>query len=129
MNNRYLTKQNRRFIIWSIILFGIIELAFVRFALPSYYTHYLLFIPVWFLLMGVLMIMILQNTGNKNVPPGRMLSRLILFSIVRMVLSFIVIFLYYYLVNIQRNTVLLSFAVFYLFFMGIEIYILFVRQK
>ena len=125
MGKVYRAKVIRKLVIYGIILFGVIETGVIRFALPAYYTNYLLLIPAYFLFLGISILLILSRMKRKRLHPGRAVARLMLFNISQMLLSFIVMFFYYYFVEEYKNTMLLAFGVFYVFFMGIKLFIIY----
>ena len=129
MEKAYRDKKIEKLVLGDIILFGILELAFIKWLLPAYYTPFLLFVPVYFLALGISLLWVLSRIKRKELPPGREIIQLMLFSVIQMTLSFILIFCYYYFFNVQKNTVLIAFCVYYLFFMGMKFFILYRSGK
>jgi len=125
MGKVYRAKIIRQLVIYGIILFGVIEVGFIRIVAPTHYTNYLLLIPVYFLLLGISILLILSRMKRKRLHPGRAVARLMLFNISQMTLSFILMFIYYYFVEEHKYTMLLAFSVFYVFFMGIKLFIVY----
>lgn len=125
MDKVYGIKLARKLVLYGIILFGIIELSVIYFLFPAYYTHNLLFIPVYFLLFGVCILLILNWMKNKKMHPGHCITLLMFFSLFQMMISFIVMCMYYYLIETHKFTMLFAFSAFYLFFMGIKLFIIY----
>jgi uncharacterized membrane protein len=125
MDKAYNEAEARKLVIFGIIIFGVIEMAFIRLVFPSYYTNYLLFIPVYFLILGISVLLILLRMKRKRLHPGRAIARLMLFNVSQMLLSFLLLFCYYYLAEVRNHTLLIAFSVFYIFFMGIKMFILY----
>ena len=121
----YRAIEIRRLVLYGIILFGIAELSFIRFVLPSSYTHSLLLIPAYFLLLGVGILLLLSRMKRKRLHPGRAVARLMLFNVSQMILSFFLMFLYYYLAEDHKYIMLLAFSAFYIFFMGVKLFIIY----
>ena len=121
----YRAIEIRRLVLYGIILFGIVELSFIRFVLPSMYTNHLLMIPTYFLVLGVGILLLLSRMKRKKLHPGRAVARLMLFNVSQMILSFFLMFLYYYNVKDNKNIMLLAFGTFYIFFMGIKFFIIY----
>jgi len=116
----------QKYVMAAIALFGVIEIAVIRFAFPSYYSNLLLLIPAWFLLMGFIVLLILTRT---DIHPRRAVARLMLFSVAQMFVSFAMLFVCYYLIENNRKTLVLAFAVFYIFFLGVRFYILHIVDR
>ena len=125
MGKVYRAKVLRKLVIYGIILFGTIEVGLIRLVFPASFTTYLLFIPVYFLLLGIFLLLVLSRMKRKRLHPGRALARLMIFNISQMTLSFILMFLYYYFVKEQKDTVLLAFSVYYVFFMCIKLFVIY----
>jgi uncharacterized membrane protein len=66
---------------------------------------------------------------RKRLHPGRAIARLMLFNVAQMILSFFLMFCYYYFIDVQEHTVLIAFSVFYIFFMGLKLFILYNIDK
>jgi peptidoglycan/LPS O-acetylase OafA/YrhL len=129
MDRAYRAKETRKLVIFGIIIFGILETGFICLVFPSCYTDYLLYIPVYFLLLGIGILLILSRMKRKRLHPGRAVARLMLFNVAQMLLSFLLLFCYYYFINVQEDTVLIAFSVFYVFFMGLKLFILYNIDK
>ena len=129
MTKTYTEHQIRRLVLFGIILFGIVEVAFFRLVFPASFTCYLLLIPIYFLISGIFILLLLTRIRRRRLHPGRAVARLMLFNVVQMALSFIILFLYYYFVNIHRYTMLIAFSLFYVYFMGIKYFILYNIEK
>jgi hypothetical protein len=125
MHKVYRAKVVRKFVLYGIILFGIVEVGLIRFLLPDYYTGYLMLVPAYFLLLGVIILLLLSRMKRKRLHPGRAIARLMLFNISQMMLSFIVMFIYFYFVEEQKYMMLLAFSIFYVFFMAIKLFIIY----
>ena len=121
----YRAIEIRRLVLYGIILFGIVEVGFVRLVFPDNYTNYLLLIPAYFFLMGVGILLLLSRMKRKRLHPGRAVARLMLFNVSQMILSFFLMFLYYYFIEYHKYAMLLSFSAFYIFFMGIKLFIIY----
>jgi hypothetical protein len=117
--NHYKKKAVIR-VLSGIILFGIVELAVIKWLLPAYYTHYLILIPVYFLIASIGMLFAFEKMNRKKVHPAREITQLLMLSVVPMILSFALIFCYFYFIQIQKLTMLLAFSIFYLFFMFLK---------
>jgi len=129
MTKTHTEHQIRRLVLFGIILFGIVEVAFFRLVFPASFTCYLLLIPIYFLISGIFILLLLTRIRRRRLHPGRAVARLMLFNVVQMALSFIILFLYYYFVNIHRYTMLIAFSLFYVYFMGIKYFILYNIEK
>ncbi|MDR0575730.1 MAG: hypothetical protein LBG96_17210 [Tannerella sp.] len=129
MDKAYRAKETRKLVIFGIIIFGILELAFVKMVYPSYFTNYLFLIPAYFLVLSISVLLVLSRMKRKRLHPGRAIARLMLFNVAQMILSFILMFCYYYFVDVQEHTILIAFSVFYIFFMGLKLFILYNIDK
>ncbi|MDR1222108.1 MAG: hypothetical protein LBL07_04415 [Tannerella sp.] len=129
MDRIYRAKETGRFVILGIIIFGILEIGFIRLVHPSYYTNRLLLIPAYFLLLGISVLFVLSRMKRNRLHPGRAIARLMLFNAVQMLQSFFLLFCYYYFTDVQEHTVLIAFSVFYVFFMGMKLFILYNIDK
>ena len=125
MDRVYRAKETRQLVLWGIVLFGLVEMGLIRFVFSSYYTNYLLLIPIYFLLLGIGILLLLSRMKRKRLHPGRAIARLMLFNVGQMILSVILMFCYYFYIHVQESTVLLSFGIFYIFFMGIKLFIIY----
>jgi hypothetical protein len=129
MDRAYRAKETRKLVIFSIIIFGMLEIGFIRLVYPSYYINYLLLIPVYFLLLGISILLVLSRMKRKRLHPGRAIARLMLFNVAQMLLSFFLMSCYYYFIDVQEHTILIAFSVFYIFFMGLKLFILYNIDK
>jgi len=125
MDNVYKIKKARSIILYGIILFALLELGIIRLVFPTYYTHNLLLIPVYYLFFGLCILLILRWMKRKKMHPARAIALLMYFSLFQMILTFIVMFSYYYLVEANKYVMLFAFSAFYLFFMGIKLLIIY----
>lgn len=125
----YRAKSTSKLVIFGILLFGILEIAIIYLAAPQYYTHYLLCIPVYFLILGFSVLWALWHMHRNKFHPGRAIARLMLFNIAQMLLSFFIMAGYYYFIDVQEHTMLIAFSVFYIFFMCLKFYILYNIDK
>ncbi|HCC53065.1 MAG TPA: hypothetical protein DEQ30_14305 [Porphyromonadaceae bacterium] len=129
MERAYRAKETRKLVIFGILIFGILEMGFIRLVYPSHYTNYLLFIPLYFLLLGTSVLLVLSRMKRKRLHPGRAIARLMLFNVAQMLLSFLLMSCYYYFIDVQEHTVLITFSVFYIFFMCLKFFILYNIDK
>lgn len=129
MEKVYRKKHSNQVVIGGIILFGILEIGLIRFAYPAYYTHYLLLIPVYFLILGISVLRIMSRMSRKKIHPGRAIARLMIFNVAQMLLSFAILIGYYYFVTVHKQIMLIAFSIFYVFFMGLKFYILYNIDK
>lgn len=129
MDKVYKEKKIRTFVLLGVIIFGILEIAFIRLVFPSHYTNYLLYIPVYFLILGISVLLVLSRMKRRKLHPGRAIARLMLFNVAQMILSFFVLFIYYHYINIERQVMLVAFCIFYIFFMGVKFFILYHIDK
>ena len=118
-----------RNVLGGIILFGILELVSIKWFFPAYFTFKLLFIPAYFLLLGVIVLIILSRMKVKKIHPGRAVARLMLFNVAQMTLSFFLLFGYYYFTEVKDHSMLFAFCIFYIFFMGLKLSILYNIDK
>jgi hypothetical protein len=125
MDKAYNEKEARKLVLFGIVIFGIVEIAFIRIVYPSYYTVFLLLIPVYFLLLGIGILLVLSRMKKKRIHPGRAVARLMLFNISQMIISFLLLLGYCYFIDVREHSVLIAFSVFYIFFMGIKMFILY----
>jgi hypothetical protein len=129
MDRAYRAKETRKLVIFGIVIFGILEVGFIRLVYPTYYTDYLLLIPVYFLLLGISVLLVLSRMKRNRLHPGRAIARLMLFNVAQMLLSFFLMFCYYYFIHVQKHAVLIAFSVFYISFMGLKLFILYNIDK
>lgn len=122
-------KKIRRFVLSVIALFGVLELAIIRWFFPESFTVDLFFIPAFFLILGIIVLFILSRADNKNMHPGRAVARLMLFNVVQILLSLSLLFSYYYLTKSNDYTILFAFCLFYILFMGLKFYLLYNIDK
>jgi len=115
----------RRFVLLSIILFGVIEESVLYFGFPEYYTSYTLFIPVYFLLLGISLLLAISRIRSKQLHIGRALARLMLLNVVQLFLSFAVLFYYIRYIDEQRHTFVLLFGLFYIMFLGLKMFVIY----
>ena len=125
MDRVYRAKETRKIVLYGILTFGILETGLIYFVFPSYYSHHLLLIPAYFMLLGISILLLLSRMKRKRLHPGRAIARFMLFNVAQMLLSFILMFYYYNFIKIHKNVVLLSFCFFYVFFMGIKLFIIY----
>ena len=125
MNNVYGISKARKIIFFGIILFGMLELGLIRLLFPADYTHELLLIPAYFLFFGVCILLFLKRMSLKKTHPGRAVAQLMYFSLFQMMLTFIVMFCYYYFAEEHKYVMLFAFSAFYLFFMGVKLFIIY----
>jgi hypothetical protein len=120
-----MNKEARIIVLFGTALFGILEIAFIRTVFPSHYTASLLFIPLYFLLSGIGLLLFLQ----QRVKPGKAVAMFMLFNIAHITLSFSLLLGYYYIFASAREPAwLIAFGVFYLFFMALKMVIIY-RHK
>jgi len=124
MDKAYRDKRFYSIVIASIALFGIIEIAVIRCVFPSSYMHLLWLIPAYFLLLGFITLILLRRMKRKKLHPGKAIARLMLFNVSQMLVSFTLLFLFYYFVKDNKNVFIIAFALFYIFFMSIKFYII-----
>jgi hypothetical protein len=126
MDRVYRAKETRKLVLYGILIFGIIETGVIYLLFPSYYSNNLLYIPAYFMVLGISILLLLSRMKRKRLHPGRAIARLMLFNVAQMLLSFILMFCYWYFMKIEnKNVVILSFSVFYVFFMGIKLFIIY----
>jgi len=113
----------RRFVLISIILFGVIELSVLYFGFPEYYTKYTLYIPIYFLLLGISLLLSISRIRSKQLHIGRALARLMLLNVVQLFLSFIVLVYYVWYIDVQRDTFVLLFGLYYILFLGLKMFV------
>ena len=118
-----MNKEARRIVIFGTALFGILEIAFIRMVFPSHYTASLLFIPLYFLLSGIGLLLFMRRTK-----PGKAVAMFMLFNIAHITLSFSLLTGYYLFAPEREPALLIAFGVFYLFFMGLKMVIIY-RHK
>ncbi|MDR0395434.1 MAG: hypothetical protein LBH77_09780 [Tannerella sp.] len=129
MDKAYKAKETGKLVLFGILIFSILEMGFIRLAFPSHYTDRLLFIPAYFLVLGIVVLLILSRMKRSRLHPARAIGRLMLFNVAQMTLSFFLLFCYYYFVDIQEHTIVIAFSVFYIYFMGIKMFILYNIDK
>ena len=129
MEKTYGGNNTGRNVLGGIILFGILELVTIKWFFPAYFTLRLLFIPAYFLLLGVIVLIILSRMKVKKIHPGRAVARLMIFNVAQMTLSFFLLFGYYYFTEVKDHAMLFAFCIFYIFFMGIKLSILYNIDK
>ena len=125
MSKVYRAKVIRKIVLYGIILFGAAESGFIYFLFPAYYTPQLLLIPAYYLLLGIIVLLLLSRMKRKRLHPGRAIARLMLFNVSQMILSFALMFFYFYFVKENVYAMLLAFCAFYIFFMGIKLFIIY----
>ncbi|MDR0348856.1 MAG: hypothetical protein LBH90_05105 [Tannerella sp.] len=113
----------RRFVLISIMLFGVIAESVLYFGFPEYYTKYTLFIPVYFLLLGVSLLLSISRIRTKQLHLGRALARLMLLNVVQLFLSFGVLFYYIRYIHEQRRVFVLLFGLYYIMFFGLKMFV------
>lgn len=113
----------RRFVIISIILFGVIGVSVVYFGFPEYYTKYILYIPVYFLLLGISLLLLISRIRSKQLHIGRALARLMLLNACQLFVSFIVLVCYVRYIDEQRDTFVLLFGLYYILFLGLKLFV------
>jgi len=129
MEETYGDNKTRKHVLGGIIIFGILELALIKWFFPAYFSLNLLFIPAYFLILGVIVLIILSRMRIKKIHPGRAVARLMIFNVAQMTLSFILLFGYYYFSEVKDHTMLFAFCIFYIFFMGLKFSILYNIDK
>ena len=129
MEEAYGGNNTGRIVLGGIILFGILELALIKWLFPASFSPGLFFIPAYFLLLGVIILIILSRMKHKKIHPGRAVARLMLFNVAQMTLSFFLLFGYYYFTDVNNHTMLFAFCIFYIFFMGLKLHILYNIDK
>jgi hypothetical protein len=125
MDKAYRETKFHRIVIVGIALFGIVEMAIIRFLFPASYSHLLWLIPAYFLLLGIIVLLVLNRMKRRQMHPGRAIARLMLFNVAQMFVSFILLFLCYNLFENRKEVFILAFSIFYIFFMAVKFYILY----
>jgi len=95
-------------------------IVFIRWLLPAYFTPYLFLIPAYFMLLAISLLFILSQFKRRNLPPVRQTALLLLLNVAQMILSFFLMFCYFYFIKEQKYTMLIVFCIFYLVFMGLR---------
>lgn len=113
----------RRFVILSIILLGVVMEAILALGFPEYNTPYTLYIPVYFLILGISLLLSISRIRSKQLHIGRALARLMLLNVVQLFLSFGVLFYYMRYIKEQEHTFLLAFGLFYVMFLGLKMFV------
>ena len=125
MSSAYSHKTVNTFVLGSILMFGVIELAIVYWLFPKSYTSYMLLTPVYFLLLGLTVLLALSRIESKRLHPGRAVARLMLLNTSQFILSASLLFYYVYRINVQRRAFLLTFGLFYIWFMCVKLFVLY----
>ncbi len=112
-------------VLGSVLLFGVVELAIVYWLYPEYYTSYMLMIPIYFLILGVTLLLAMSRIESKRLHPGRAVARLMLLNASQFILSIGLLFYYIYCINMQRKSFLFVFGIFYIWFMCIKLFVLY----
>lgn len=113
----------RRLVILSIIIFGALEISVLYWGFPEYYTNYVLFIPVYYLALGISLLLAISRIRSKQLHIGRALARLMLLNAVQLFLSFGVLFYYIRFIDEQRRSFLLLFGLSYILFLGLKLFV------
>jgi uncharacterized membrane protein YhaH (DUF805 family) len=124
MTRAYTPWQVRRFVMLSILLFGIATETALYFGFPEYCTRYTVFIPVYFLLLGLSLLFALSRMQARRLHPGRALARLMILNVSQLFLSAVILFVYIRCIDVQRNTFLIVFGLFYVWFLGLKMFVL-----
>lgn len=125
MSSAYSHKTVNTFVLGSILMFGVIELAIVYWLFPKSYTPYMLLTLLYFLLLGLTVLLALSRIESKRLHPGRAVARLMLLNASQFILSACLLFYYVYQINVQRRAFLLTFGLFYIWFMCIKLFVLY----
>jgi len=129
MHKIYKERETVKLVLFGLIIFGIVELCFIRLVFPDSYSNYLLLVPAYFLLLGVIVLLLLSRMKRNKVNPARAIARMMLFNVIQILVSFLLLFMVHYLYDFKDYAMLISFFVFYIFFMGIKLFILYDIDK
>ncbi|MDR3251919.1 MAG: hypothetical protein LBT42_09700 [Tannerella sp.] len=124
MDKNYRGEKVILLFIMGIIFAGIGATNLIRSVFPDIYTGYLWIIPAYFLLSGVVLYILLSHIVRGGIQPARAVARLMVFNAAQMVVSFALVACYVYFIDMQRKTVLVSFVIYYVLFMGLKMFIL-----
>jgi len=96
----------------------------MKWLLPVYYTHYLLLVPAYFLLISAGLVLLFSRLRRTQQHPRREIALSMLSNVGLMVLSLVLLFCYFKFIQIQKNAMLLVFCIFYLVFMRAKFHIM-----
>ena len=125
MSSAYSHKTVNTFVLGNILVFGIIELAVVYRFFPKSYTSYMLLNPVYFFLLGLTVLLAVSRIESKRLHPGRAVARLMLLNTSQFILSACLLFYYVYRIHVQCRAFLLTFGLFYIWFMCVKLFVLY----
>jgi hypothetical protein len=77
----------------------------------------------------VIVLLLLSRMKRNKVNPARAIARMMLFNVIQILVSFLLLFMVHYLYDFKDYALLISFFVFYIFFMGIKLFILYDIDK
>lgn len=112
-----------RRVLLSIIIFGILEVAVLYWGFPEYYTNNVIFIPIYFLALGISLLLAIYRINSKPLHIGRAAARLMLLNASQLVLSFGVLFYYIRYIDVQRRSFVLLFGLFYIWFLLLKLFV------
>lgn len=108
----------------AVLLFGIVEEGVLYGALPEYYTGYTLFIMPYFLLLTWMLYAAVKHMQKKGYEPQLIIQRWMQLTMAQMLLSLVVLLIYVELIDVQRVAFLLTFCIFYFWYIALKMYTL-----
>ncbi|MDR0757784.1 MAG: hypothetical protein LBF85_08060 [Tannerella sp.] len=119
----YTRRKVNRIVLTGIALFGLIEEAALYFFFPQHYTPYTIFIPFYFLLLALSLLWALSHFRVERIHIGRALARMMLLSSSQFITSVAVLVCYISFVGVHKNTFVLVFGIYYIWFMVLKTFV------
>ena len=108
----------------AILLFGIVEEAVLYGAFPTHYTAYTLLIAPYFLLLAWMVTAMERSMERHGTKPQTKVMRWLQLTMAQLLLTVVLLLIYVVCIDVERVAFLLTFCIFYLWYMCVKMYTL-----
>ncbi len=108
--------------LFTIAGLGIASGMVLAYALPGYWFPLYPLVPVYFMLLAVAVTAVVSHAPHDG-DARRTINRIVLLRGLKLMLSIVFIILYVWLSGVNNGSFLTVFMLFYLVFMGLEVYV------
>lgn len=123
MEQTYSHKVVNTVVMGGIALFGVLELMAVRLFFAEHYSRHLLLIPVYYMVLGAAVLLLVSRIESRRLHPGRAVARIMLLNVSQLLLSIGLLMAYVYFTGEDHSTFLLVFGLFYIWFMCLKVFV------
>lgn len=108
----------------AILLFGIVEEAVLYGAFPTHYTAYTLLIAPYFLLLAWMVTAMERSMERHGTKVQTKVMRWLQLTMAQLLLTVVLLLIYVVCIDVERVAFLLTFCIFYLWYMCVKMYAL-----